>query len=44
MQFEGTPEDEAEGEAHIFTVTDIEEGKVVLMAIIRWQVWHCALR
>jgi len=30
MQFEGTPEDEAEGEAHIFTVTDIEEGKVVL--------------
>lgn len=30
MQFEGSPEDEEEGEGHIFTVTDIAEDKVVL--------------
>ena len=30
MQFEGMPEDTDEGEAHIFTVTDIAEDKVVL--------------
>ncbi|MFZ6774261.1 FKBP-type peptidyl-prolyl cis-trans isomerase [Undibacterium sp. SXout7W] len=30
MQFEGMPEDTDEGDAHIFTVTDIAEDKVVL--------------
>jgi len=30
MQFEGAPEDDDDAEAHIFTVTDIAEDKVVL--------------
>lgn len=30
MQFEGVPEDDGEGEAQIFTVTDIADDKVVL--------------
>ena len=30
MQFEGMPEESEDSEAHIFTVTDIAEDKVVL--------------
>ncbi|MBR7798744.1 FKBP-type peptidyl-prolyl cis-trans isomerase [Undibacterium fentianense] len=30
MQFEGTPDDDEDGESIIFTVTEIAEGKVVL--------------